>query len=498
MLRLPPLALAGGEFALVALTGLIGLGGPSYWYDEVVSLEHAQAPIADLPGLVRSHDLVHAAYYATLHYWGQAFGWSEVATRSLSLIAVALAGAGFVLLLRALRGGAVALAGGVVFAFTPGLNWAGDEARSFALALAFAVWATYFLVKACRAGSRAALWWIAYALAMTAGTVFLIYVPLLAAAHMAIIWNWAAGPRHAARRGAGSEPPSRFRRWRRPWLGFAASWALIGALTLPFAIRVGTQRGQVGWLPDGLAELAARFAVGQLFMFPRDRDGGLVGWHIASAVMAFLVGLALVAALAARSRNDLGARRAGVTALIWFALPSAALIGLSVVYTPSYLERYVVFAVPGAVWLFAEGLVALWRTRPRLGAVAAVALLAPMAASCAIQHAQTAKFGEDFRSLAGLAAAADGFVHANDATRLLETAYPGQFLRAADLIPSGAIAATDVPPNMAGSGLVAFYFPTDQPGLADRFEAEVAAPQGCEVKDRVIRARFSGYLLSCP
>src|SRR3990170_688581 len=77
--------------ALLSLTALglalrlFGMGQPSLWYDEAVSVTVSQF---DVPAIIESagNDILPPVYYLLLHYWINFFGNGEVAVRSLSLV----------------------------------------------------------------------------------------------------------------------------------------------------------------------------------------------------------------------------------------------------------------------------------------------------------------------------------------------------------------------------------------------------------------------------
>jgi hypothetical protein len=64
--------------------------GAAFWIDEGLSVGIAQHALLDIPGVLRQ-DGSPPLYYMTLHVWMDAFGSSEVAAQSLSLVAAMLA-----------------------------------------------------------------------------------------------------------------------------------------------------------------------------------------------------------------------------------------------------------------------------------------------------------------------------------------------------------------------------------------------------------------------
>jgi mannosyltransferase len=150
-LRLPawlervPQWLRVGAFtlALIAASAAIRtyfIGG-QLWMDEAITTGIASHPVAQIPGLLL-HDGSPPLYYVLLHFWMAAFGMSEVATHSLSLLfglATIPIGiwAGW-----SLFGRRAGLMSGVLFAFNAFLSQYAQETRMYELMGLFGLIAT--------------------------------------------------------------------------------------------------------------------------------------------------------------------------------------------------------------------------------------------------------------------------------------------------------------------------------------------------------------------
>jgi mannosyltransferase len=86
--RYPRWATTGGFLlVLIAVSAVIRTRYISgqFWMDEAISTGIASHPLSQIPGLLR-HDGSPPLYYFLLHFWIRAFGGSEAATHSLSLL----------------------------------------------------------------------------------------------------------------------------------------------------------------------------------------------------------------------------------------------------------------------------------------------------------------------------------------------------------------------------------------------------------------------------
>lgn len=182
-----PLLLLGALVAMV-ISLFVGLH-QSVWFDEAYSIMLAKRPIGELLHLT-SLDTHPPFYYLLLKGWAGIFGWSELALRSLSVLAfggsVILAG----LVTRRMFGVRAALVSLPFVVFAPFLIRYGFEIRMYALASLIGIAATYVLIRALGATKRAQwLWFAGYSLLVALGVYTLYYMALLWMAHLAwVVW----------------------------------------------------------------------------------------------------------------------------------------------------------------------------------------------------------------------------------------------------------------------------------------------------------------------
>ncbi|WP_433245135.1 glycosyltransferase family 39 protein [Streptosporangium sp. CA-135522] len=351
---------------------LWGIGTPSFWRDESVSVMAATMSLDELWRLLHDIDAVHALYYLLLRPFA-AFG-GEVAVRLPSALAVAGTTFGIAAIGRKLAapqaGPLVGLLAGLVYALLPMVSRYGQEARSYALVSAVAVAATWVLLGERR--SRYA----GYGLLVALLGWFHLYALLLLPAHAFVV--------------------ARRREEILPWL---ASLAGAGVLLAPLALIASGQRDeQLFWLKvPGLAELG---------QFGVELSGGPVAWLSPLLPALFLALLTVLALLGAwyGARSGTAEARSGTAgapsltavAVPWALLPVALSFLISQVY-PVYSPRYVLFVLPAVALLAGSGLAALRRT-PASWAVLAV--LAALSVSAHLTVRGPANRPDDLRTLA--------------------------------------------------------------------------------------------------
>ena len=315
----------GGRNQAAAVVGLvalvISLAGswiPSYWSDEVATLRATRLGWHELFAFLEHKDAVHAAYYSVLKLWLGVFGESELATRSLSALAVGAAASGLVVLVASMTSLRIAIMAGVIFAVLPRTTYMGVEARSFALSAAFAVWATVILLVAAR--TRDWRWWAVYAVIVAAGTYLFLYSALILAAHLVfLLLN------------------HRVRRVLVPWL-FAASGAMAAAL--PILVLSVQQKDQIAWLSDQPVVNVWTILVEPAF------DSS---WLVAAIAWCALLMLAF------RFRTIWSGPQGSLfrLAAAWFSVPLVLLLATDALVGPLYTARYLSFTVPAVAVLLA-------------------------------------------------------------------------------------------------------------------------------------------------
>jgi mannosyltransferase len=321
---------------LATLTlGVLGIGRPEVWRDELASWSAASRSWPDLWALLGNLDASLGAYYVLLHGWISVAGDSAAALRLPSALAMAAAAGFVVAAARRLFGTRTALVAGGIFAVTPSISRYAQEARPPALAVLAVAASTWALLVALDRGSRR--WWAAYAGAVALiGWAQVIALPVLCG--------------HAV--GAALRGDARDRR------RFAVAAAAGVAAVVPLVVvGLGQSSYQLDWVRPSLFEL--RVVPEQVF----------ASGPVAGAVL-------LAAALAAVTRPRAKVALLAVSAVAPVVVVFAASLGPVSYWTP----RYFLVTVPAWVILAAAGLTGpVWaaelRRRVAVAAVAAVAVL---------------------------------------------------------------------------------------------------------------------------
>ncbi|CAN5285552.1 glycosyltransferase family 39 protein [soil metagenome] len=399
--------------ALGFIISIAGIGIPSIWYDEAATISSVTRSWPQLWAELGNVDAVHGLYYALIHILFDVVGYSPIALRMPSAIAIGVAAALVVVLGRQLSRSHLGVIAGLVFVLLPRVTWAGTEGRSYAITALLAVALTVVFIKAQTSHRRR--WWFGYsALAALSGALFL-YLALVVLAHGAtILWRLARRDRmavHSARR----------------WSLAAVAAAIV---TTPLAVEIISQSGQVSWIEPIGAQTA-----GQVFR---------TQWFYDSSPFAFLAWLLIAAGVI-----DLLRRRDRVllaTVLTALVLPTLALVVISVVHTPLYQPRYLTMCTPFVAVAIAAGIVAL---RSRIAAASVLALIVVLAIPQIVsQRLPESKENASWSQIADLVAherALDGpgvttaFIYGNvqrhpgATSRVIAYSYPAAFENSIDV-----------------------------------------------------------------
>lgn len=414
--------------AALAVT-VAGIGGPAFWLDEAATVSVTGRPTGQMLRVFHHLDLVHALYYLIMRPWVMLFGSGEVALRLPSALATAAAAAGVVLIGRRCADPLAGLLGGLVYAGSVAASKYAMEARSYAMVTAVAVLATYLLVRGVNPGGRHPWRWLAgYGAAIAVLGLLNLDALLLLPAHGVTLLATRA-------------------RASRTWLRWPVCGGLAGAALIPFVLAAQDQSDQVNWLPRPTLT-----TVWRLLKFMTGNQ-----WLVAPVLALAVAGA--VAGVRARGRGS-GAPLTAV-AVPWLLLPPAALIAVSLVTDPLFIDRYVLFCLPALSLLAGAGLALLAGVgRPVAGALLAAAVAAAMvAASVPTQLAarrQDAKL-DDLRTPADVvrreAHRGDAILYLGAVVRWDAAAYPGAFGRlddvgmAEDPVRAGNITGRDKLPN---------------------------------------------------
>ncbi|MEY9845698.1 mannosyltransferase [Streptacidiphilus sp. BW17] len=345
LLRRPP---AWAPPALLALVlGLIEVGRPDLWRDELASWTAATRSLGQLWGLLGHVDAVSGAYYVLLHFWINSFGTSAAALRMPSVLATAVSAGLTAVIGKRLFSARVGLWAGLLYALTPLVIRYAQEARVYAMVDTVVLLATLQLLTIldCRENPgrrRMALRWLGYAALMAlAGLLHLVALSVLTG-HLWLVYT----------------------RRRRAWRGFVPAAVLAFAVLTPLLLAGHDQAGrQLNWTTRP-----------NIFALP-----GLLGSITASwPVTVVLLALTVVACL----------RRPGRLLLPLPILPVLTVWLVSQGSTSYWVERYLLFVVPFWAIIAAAGAERL--PFSRWTAPAAVLLVALIALPYQVQLRQPA------------------------------------------------------------------------------------------------------------
>ncbi len=347
------LALPGAATLVITLWGITGA---SYWRDEAATLSAAQRPLGNLLRTLGNIDAAHGAYYLLIWVMVKLGGTGELMTRLPSAVAMAVAAVAVAALGGRLVSPRAGLAAGLVFAVLPQVSLYGQDARSYAIAVAVAAIASYLLVRAMQAdsGGRRYRWMAGYSVSLAVLGIVNIFGLLLIVAHAVTVGLRClrasdagasrGGASGAGASGAGASGAAAARSLAVSWLAAAVAGTALASPVVAFAF---VQRGVLSWLsPPSL--------------------GAVRGLHdlIGPAYMADAVVLAIACGIvvsALLGRDRLRANWPGslpALCLPWLILPPSILLVASLI-TPFYTFRYVLLCIPAIALLAGAGLAAL-------------------------------------------------------------------------------------------------------------------------------------------
>lgn len=315
--------IVAGALAATLLSLSIGLR-QSIWFDEAYSILLAKQSVSQLLSLT-AVDTHPPLYYLLLKAWAGVFGWSELALRSLSLVAFGGAVAVGALLVKRMFGARIALVALGIMIVSPFLLRYGFEIRMYTLASLIGIVATYVLVLAVETKVSATRWrlYILYALLVAAGMYTLYYMAMLWLAHVAwLVWReWGNG--RPVRSVA-----------QVPWLvayGAAAVLFVPWLPTLMQQMRGGalTSVAQPMTL-DNLMSIVSFYTVYQ----PVWRLGPFLSVLVVFALI--VIGWLIVRTM----RLVKGNQRSYVMLLVFYTLVPVAFLTVVGFFRPMYLERY--------------------------------------------------------------------------------------------------------------------------------------------------------------
>lgn len=473
-----------GVGVLAFCVAFAGLWLPSFWDDEIATISAVDRTPAELLRLLQSVDAVHGLYYFLMQAWTSVFGFSEIAMRIPSALAVGLACAGTVVIGRKLGSDALGLTSGLVLAVLPRMVWAGTEARQSAFTALLAVGLTLLLLRAWK--SNRVLHWALYGLCAVAGIWMFMFFVLAVAAHAtaALVLR------------------------RRP-IATAVTCAVVGAVSLPFLLLALGQKAQVAWIENrSLAQTVSTAAVKQFF-YGEDRPTGNLPpqWILAFVALLGIVEASLVVWGLWSSRKTTQTRSLVMLCLTGVGVPIAGLMLVSVVAQPVYVARYLTFTAPAFALLVGLGIVSIpqrraWLRYITVAVVVAVSLVPQLTLKSLINEPPDTerKIGD---RIATDAQAPSALVFEHDYLRDMTLAYPDDFKKVQDLSLAGSPAETgtlwgkntDVTPEkLAGKGNV--WFIGDASDAPDDLAAFASA--GCMETQELPYVRMHIVAFTCP
>jgi mannosyltransferase len=428
--------------AVTAVVVAIGLAVPSYWRDEAATVAAVHRPLGALVRMLGNVDAVHGTYYLLLWPVAQLFGTGEAALRTPSLLAMAVAAGLVTATGRRIASPAVGMLGGLIFAVSPTVSEFGQMARSYALVTMMAALASYALVRLLEQdSSRIRCLW--YAVSLTVLGALNIFALLLIPAHgITMLLRYRTRSAAGARRLA-------LRRW------LIATGAAL-AINLPLIDLASHQRQQVMWLPDFTPSEIGNAA---------DQLGG--PWMTAGLALVLVAGGIL--ALTRRRAGNGGSGASGpdrpgtgwgaVSALCvpWLVVPPLVLLVATVVFTPVYDQRYILFCMPAAALMAAVAIGELARVPGSrvtgwVVAATAIVLVAALGFTLQVQYRQPWGHADDIRAadsiIAATARPGDVLAYRWPVFMPISDAYANGLGRLPDIqvgraaIPSGTLAGT--------------------------------------------------------
>jgi mannosyltransferase len=397
---------------------------PSVWYDEDATITSATRSLSGLWREIHTVDAVHAAYYVAMHFWFDLVPYSPWSLRFPSAVALGVAVCFTALIGARLLGLTTGIVAGMVLCVLPRAMWAGLEGRSYAATAAVVAVLTFTLLVAItrlRSGRRSWPFWVAYLVIGVLGIYLFIYVALSVFAHVVLVTVLAARNRDRASLSTAA--------------GLAAVVVVVFAAALPVILLSSKERTQVGWIP-ALSPASFRVAFADQWFW------GNIPFAIAGWVL-ILLGVLFATDRVERRLDEPGLLLvAGLGAF----LPMAALIVVTAVSTPLYLDRYLTPTTPFVALLMAAGIVGLpWRWSSMmagavvllLGGVVYVGLRAPDAKDGAQwqEIAAAVETGRASEPRGSYDVAVYGALPKRTAvtTRLIANAYPSAFSGMGDL-----------------------------------------------------------------
>jgi mannosyltransferase len=354
--------------SFVVIAGAWMLDAPSLWNDEAATWAISGHSLSDLLGELTASagDRGAALYYVVIHLWMEMFGTSEVALRSLSVVAAAATILPLYAVGRRLVGRAAAATGTALLAVSPVFLSYAREARTYALATFLVVMATWAFV--CAVESERRRDWVVYGILASVAVYAHWFAALIVLAHLVSLLTTRL------ERGAAREA--------------ARGFILFAVLTSPVALLVlfGGDTG-IEWIAPLSGKELETFISNLLGTSSRVEQ---------LVVFGLLVVGVLAVIEASRRARRIQPTRVPALVPLWFALPIVGVIAISA-FKPVLIARYMIVVLPAMALLLGAGLTRLSRARllPTVAGAAILVLLASQSYSGVWNGAHN----EDWRAL---------------------------------------------------------------------------------------------------
>ncbi len=302
--------------------------------------------------MMRSSEANMVLYYELLRGWVRIGGEGEAWVRLLSCAAGVLTLPAMYLTGVRLFDRTTALVACAILALNTAHVWASQEARGYALVVLLTTMSWWLLLRAAaqRPGRGAIVAWALYVVAATLSVYAHFYAALVVAAQ-GIVLLFVPMPEW---RPASSEAPVIA---RVPTRVVVACGVAFAGLLWPLALFVAQPHHNLDWISYGGSGLAARLqVVGQSIIDPTLSQGLLE-----LCVLFFAGPVTVLGSWRRREVPDASWRWA--LPLVWFFVPLAIPICVSLALRPVVEPRYLAICLPPLVLLAAGALTRLWRRR---------------------------------------------------------------------------------------------------------------------------------------
>lgn len=459
---------------LSALVNLWARRIPEVWFDEAATMAAIERSPWALPGLLRSIDLVHGAYYYTAQVWAVFFDSTPHSLRAMSVVvfsAMLFICGYLVYSLGRQRRLLAAHLSMLVIATMPSVQWISMEARGYVFTLFFFALALLLIQWQATHQRRSLKFPIAAALlaGVLFSLMFSLVVPLLIALHLLVI------PR----------------RTRREVL--VVHGVLVGLIVL-FALACVGQIGQIGWIAAHDMDMWDNITRRQFFVGSGDdlphTHLDIFATYLAQGIVVLLAGFSVVARLP----------WAGYF-LACVVLPTCALTVVHLHITPIYQERYLGYT--GVALALLCGLSCLskyWRTARVLVVILCCAQIPAIEDS----WKRKGKFGGELNTIAAMKCDVDAGYYGSEIARSVTVVEPHCVAQDPMKLQSGAASGTLFGTQRAfepdeitfhGRILVVDIVQRDQ-WLARAEEQAQAA--GCVISQKYRNGRFIALRFDCP